>query len=339
MYILLLAVLSQTSFAQQLPLFSQYLYNKFMINPAHAGSDGFTSINLTAREQWVGYSGAPRTYSISWQTRILKRGYKLKKNIFFQPKYAPATDGKVGLGAYIFRDQNGLVQRTGFQTTYAYHMWLADYTQLSLGLAFTGYHYIINANYKSFESPDEPMLDDNLRRGVLIPDFDFGAYLLNPRFDVGFSSNQLLGAAAKIRLGDYAYKNFRMDRHYYLFGSYNFYTGTKTELQPSVLFKMSEQIRPQADVRFTYVYDQSIWAGIAYRTGGMVITNFRLKYVASKVKMTTFFFGYAFDLNLNKIQKATYGSHELSIAVKFGDTSKRFRWIDRYSSTHLKYRK
>ncbi len=59
--------------SQQLPLYSQYMMNKFLLNPAIAGSDGYTSVNLTAREQWVGFSNAPRTHAISAQTRILKR--------------------------------------------------------------------------------------------------------------------------------------------------------------------------------------------------------------------------------------------------------------------------
>ena len=77
-YILFLVIIEQVSFAQQLPLYSQYLYNKFLINPAVAGSDGYTSINLTAREQWVGISRAPQTYSLSIQTRFLKRAHILK---------------------------------------------------------------------------------------------------------------------------------------------------------------------------------------------------------------------------------------------------------------------
>ena len=68
--------------------------------------------------------------------------------------YRPKTDGKVGLGAYVFSDHNGLIQRTGFQATYAYHMWLADYTQLSLGLALTGYHFIVNADASNFNDPE-----------------------------------------------------------------------------------------------------------------------------------------------------------------------------------------
>lgn len=328
-YIILFVLINQiASFGQQLPVYSQYLYNKFLINPAHAGSDGFTSINVTARQQWVDYSGSPRTYSISGQARILKRSYKLKRNILNRTVYRPKTDGRIGLGGYIFSDHNGLITRTGFQTSYSYHFWVRDYTQLSMGLGFSGYHFIIKATESSFEDHSEPWLNDNLRRGVFIPDFDFGVYLLDPRFDIGFSAQQLLGASVK--LGEYAYKNFRVDRHYYLFGSYSFYSGVRTEFQPSLLLKISEQIRPQADIGFNYVYDNSFWAGLTYRTGGAIIANCRIKTVPSRVKLITMFFGYAFDFTTTKIQKATYGTHELTFAVKFGDSLKKFRWIDRF---------
>jgi hypothetical protein len=66
---ILLFLIGNLALGQQLPLYSQYLYNKFLINPAVAGSDGYTSFNLTAREQWIGFSGAPRTVSFSMQTK------------------------------------------------------------------------------------------------------------------------------------------------------------------------------------------------------------------------------------------------------------------------------
>jgi type IX secretion system PorP/SprF family membrane protein len=327
-FILILLTLKQISAAQQLPLFSQYIYNKFLINPAHAGSDGYTSFNLTMREQWIGYDGAPRTYSLSWQTRILKRGYKLKGPVIKRTDYRPKTEGKVGLGAYVFSDHNGLIQRTGFQMAYAYHLWLADYTQLSLGLALTGYHFIVKADATNFYDPNEPLLSNNLRKGLFVPDADVGVYLLNPKYDIGFSSQQIFGSAAKI--GEYAYNNYKMYRHYYLFGSYYYRVRTKTTLQPSLLLKMSDQLRPQADIGLSCIYDDSYWAGVAYRTGGFIITNIRFKWVPSQVMMTTMFFGYSFDFSISDMARSSYGTHEVVIALKFGETGKRFRWLDRY---------
>jgi type IX secretion system PorP/SprF family membrane protein len=320
-FILLLFLIGNLTFGQQLPLYSQYLYNKFLINPAVAGSDGYTSINLTAREQWVGYSGAPRTFSFSMQTRILKKSYILRQTRVKQKVYRPKSDGKVGFGGYIFSDKNGLVQRTGFQASYAYHMWLEKNTQLSMGLAFTGYHYKINEKEINFEDPNEPWLSNDLRRGIFVPDMTFGIYLLNANYSFGFSADQLFQASAKI--GNYAYKNFKMSRQYYLFGSYVFSSGSNSEIQPSFLLMMSEQLKPQADIGVTYIYNQDFWAGLAFRTSGALIANLGVKY-------NNIFFGYAFDFTLQEIQRITYGTHEITIAMKFGDSMRRYRWLDRY---------
>jgi type IX secretion system PorP/SprF family membrane protein len=318
-YIFLFFVSSSIG-AQQLPLYSQYLYNKFLINPAVAGSDGYTSFNLTAREQWVGYSGAPQTFSFSGQTRLLKRKYIIKQTKS-REVYRPKTDGKVGLGGYIFSDKNGLIQRTGFQASYSYHLWLRNSTQLSMGLAITGYYLKINEKEINFEDPNEPWLNNDLRKGVFIPDAAFGIYLLNARYSFGFSSDQLFQAAAKI--GSAAYEKFTMSRHYYVFGSYSFQPGAYTELQPSFLFRMSEQLKPLADVSLTYIYNQALWAGLAYRTSGALIANIGVKY-------QNLWFGYAFDFTLQEIQRVTYGTHELTIALRFGDSSRKYRWLDRY---------
>ena len=320
-YILILILIGSYAAGQQLPIYSQYLYNKFLINPGVAGSDGYTSVNLTAREQWVGYDGAPRTFSFSVQSRLLKRSYLLKRNIVKRQVYRPRTDGKVGMGGYLFSDRNGLIQRTGFQVSYAYHMWLQNSTQLSMGLAFTGYHYKIDETQIDFEDPNEPWLNNNLRRGMFIPDASFGVYLLNARYSVGFSAAELFEASTKI--ADKAFKDFRLDRHYYLFGTYNFSLNSLVELQPSLLFAMSEQLKPQADIGFSYIYDQSFWAGLSFRTSGALIANVGLRY-------QHIFLGYSFDFTLQEIQQITYGTHEITIALRFGDSDRRYRWLDRY---------
>ncbi len=314
-------MLGNLAFGQQLPIYSQYLYNKFLINPAVAGSDGYTSVNLTAREQWVGYAGAPRTFSVSWQTRLLKRSFIIKQTRVKREVFRPKTDGRVGLGGYVFSDKNGLIQRTGFQASYAYHLWIEKSTQLSFGLALTGYYYKIDEKQINFEDPNEPWLNNNLRRGIFVPDVTFGIYLLNPGYSLGFSVGQLSEASAKI--GGPGYKNFSMSRQYYLFGSYDISQGTYNIFQPSFLVKMSEQLKPQADIGMTYIFNEAFWSGLAYRTSGALIANVG-------VKFQNIYFGYAFDYTLQEIQTVTYGTHEITVALKFGDNSRRYRWLDRY---------
>lgn len=294
-FIILFILMGGQSWGQQLPLFSQYLYNKYLLNPAVAGSDGYTSVSLTAREQWVGYYGAPRTVSFSVQTRMLKKSYMLRQTKVKRQVYRPKSDGKVGLGAYVFSDKNGLIQRTGAQFSYAYHMWLQKSTQLSLGLSVTGYHYKINEKEIDFENPDDPFLNNNLRRGLLVPDATFGVYILNEKFSFGFSADQLLEASAKI--GNIAYKNFKMQRQYYLFGSYDFSKGPYDVIQPSFLLLMSEQLKPQVDIGATYIYQHDFWTGLAYRTSGAIIANVGVKY-------QNIFIGYAFDFTLQRYRES-----------------------------------
>jgi type IX secretion system PorP/SprF family membrane protein len=306
--------------AQQLPVYSQYLFNKFLVNPAVAGSDGYTSVNITAREQWVGYYGAPRTFSASAQTRILKKKFAISRTAR-RSVYRPGADGKVGVGGYIFSDRNGLIQRTGFQTSYSYHIWLKQTTQLSFGLALSGYHYKINEKEIRFEDPDEPWMTNDLRRGIFVPDANFGVHIMNPSYSAGFAIEQLFQSFGKF--GNEAYMNFRMLRHYNVFAAYNFETGLYTELQPSVLVRVSEQWKPQADIGLNYIFRKEFWAGMSYRTSGAIIANLGFQ-------KQNFFFGYAFDFTLQEIQSVTYGTHEITMALKYGDPRRKYRWLDRY---------
>ncbi len=319
---ILMLCISFTGAGQQVPIYSQYLFNKFLINPAVAGSDGFTSFNLTAREQWIGYSGAPRTVSFSVQGRVLKKPSFVKSSAGKRRNvYRPGSDGKIGIGGYVFSDRNGLIQRTGFQATYAYHIWVRQSTQLSFGLALTGYHFKIDETKINFEDPNEPWLTNDLRRGIFVPDANFGIHILNPRYTGGFAIEQLFQSLGKF--GSDAYDDFKMERHYNLFGTYLFETGRYTELQPSFIFRMSEQLMPQADIGLTYIFKQEFWGGLAYRTGGAIIANIGFQY-------QRMFFGYSFDYTMQEIQRVTYGTHEITIALKYGDSRRRYRWLDRY---------
>ena len=200
-------------------------------------------------------------------------------------------------------------------------MWLKQETQLSMGLGFTGYHFRINEEEIDFEDPNDPWLNSDLRRGIFVPDVTFGMHLLNARYSFGFSAAQLFEASAKI--GSDAYNNYNVDRHYYLFGSYDFSSGARNIIQPSFLVKMSEQLKPQADIGATYIFNEDFWTGLAFRTSGAIITTVGVKY-------QNMYIGYAFDFTLQEIQRVTYGTHELNFAIKFGDNKRKYRWLDRY---------
>ncbi|MBA7547047.1 hypothetical protein ES705_39449 [subsurface metagenome] len=306
--------------AQQLPLYSQYMMNGFLLNPAVAGSDGFTTFNLTTREQWVGFENAPRTHAFSIQTRILKRSFILKGTPVKRRVYKPSTKGRVGVGGYIFNDKNGLVNRTGIQLTYAYHIWLEE-TQLSFGLSGSAFQFRVNDAELTFFDPREPLLSGGLRKVIYMPDANFGMYLLNNKYSAGFSVTQLFQSALKF--GNQSFDDYRMLRHYYLMGAYRFDLNINYQLEPSVLIKTTEQLLFQTDINCKIYYKNSYWAGLSFRTSGALIAM-------AGVRVNQFYFGYAFDYTLTRIRKHSFGSHEVMIALKLGDNARRYRWIDRY---------
>ena len=63
---IVLFVLSvSTALAQQLPQFTQYMFNTISINPAYAGSRETFSVVGLHRSQWVGLEGGPQTQTLS----------------------------------------------------------------------------------------------------------------------------------------------------------------------------------------------------------------------------------------------------------------------------------
>jgi type IX secretion system PorP/SprF family membrane protein len=320
---------AEVTFAQQVPMYSQYIMNGFLINPSLAGRDGYTSINITAREQWVGLSGAPATFAASFQTRLLKDSYISKSTSVRKKIIHPTKGGNVGLGAYVFNDRNGIMSRTGILAAYAYHMQLGTTNgtpnYLSLGLAATVYQYAVDLNGNLLLNDVNDEFLNNYDRVVIIPDFNFGTSYTTPKYYVGFAMSSLSrGSLLFMKTGDN--KGSELG-NYFLTGGYKIYfPGNRDwELEPSALIKSSDMVfkSVQMDLTARVYYKSDYWAGVSYRTGDAIILLFGLKY-------DRFIFAYAFDMTLTDIRKQSFGSHELTMAVKFGESARRYKWINAY---------
>ncbi|MCU0455330.1 MAG: type IX secretion system membrane protein PorP/SprF [Bacteroidales bacterium] len=314
-----------TSHAQQVPMYSQYIMNGYLINPSVAGRDGYSTVTLTTREQWIGLEMPPATYAASFQTRILRNSYISKSTAVKKKVVKPTKGGNVGVGGYIFSDHNGIMRRTGFQMMYAYHIpmrQIAGYpSTLSFGLAFTGYQFAINTEDLIFD-PDDPFLN-NYDRSVFIPDFNFGATFTTARYYAGFSMTNLLRGA--LMFADTTAINRNELGHFFLTGGYKFDIAPDWVLEPSAFIKSSDLFTRtfQADITARVYYRNDYWLGISYRTNDAVILLVGVKY-------DRFHFGYATDFAVTDIRRQSLGTHELTLAIKFGESARRYRWINAF---------
>ncbi len=307
-----------TVYGQQSPVFSQYMVNKFLVNPAVAGGNGVSTINMVAREQYSGFKNAPRTFALSAQTRLMNDSYILRALRIRKNANQASRIAHIGLGANIYSDRNGIVTKTGIQLTYAYHVNFNNSFQLSMGLSGSAFQYKLDDDGAYLHDSGDPLLSGN-RKQFWVPDATVGVYITNNKVYGGFSMTDLFGSTLK--LGDDPLKdNFRTARNFNFLSGYRFNLDENFMLEPSLLMKATKY-EFQTDFDAKLYYSDEYWFGLAYRTNKTLITMIG-------VSVDMFYFGYAFDASMGSIRNYSSGSHELMLGLRFGDSNiRRFRWI------------
>src|ERR1051325_11106210 len=113
---------SFSSFAQQDPMYSMYMFNGLAINPAYAGSRERGTLLALYRHQWSGLEGAPKTAVLSG--------------------HAPLLNDRIGLGGSIISDNISIFNSIRITADYAYRIKFKRYGKLAIGLSveMTNYH-------------------------------------------------------------------------------------------------------------------------------------------------------------------------------------------------------
>jgi type IX secretion system PorP/SprF family membrane protein len=312
-------------YAQQQPLYSQYMLNTFLVNPAVAGAEGLTAFNLTAREQWAGYAEGPSTYAVSAQTRILKTSFRNRSRLIKSRARKRRPSGRIGLGAFIYNDNNARVRRTGFQGTYAYHIYMRD-VQLSFGASLSAYQFRVNVTPNDTYDPNvyDPLIIAGKVNQKISPDANVGFMVSTEKYYAGVSATSLFQSSIQFGGGN-PNDSYRILRQYYLIGGYRIEPyKSNFAIEPSMLLTFTERRSMSTDINVKVYYRQDYWAGISFRTVGAMVMMFGTRY-------QQFTFGYAFDYNFNDISSLSRaGSHELMIGYKIGDSTRRYRWLNRF---------
>jgi type IX secretion system PorP/SprF family membrane protein len=306
--------------AQQLPVYSQYTFNKFLLNPAAAGSDGYTTIGLVAREQWVGFKGTPKTHAITIDSRLLRNSFISKNVSVRKKKRLSSRSGRVGWAAHVFNDHFGPLDRTGAEGTYAYHLAIKE-GQLSFGLSGVFYQFKLNKDKVVLSDEIRDPLLDGINGTLYIPDANFGVYYTSATIFGGISVMQLFQSS--IQFGKNDGSEYRLKRNYNILSGYYYAINEAIAIEPSFLIKVPTSSKAQLDLNAKVYYKNNYWGGLSYRTGKALVIFFGLRF-------DRYFVGYAFDYNFTPLMRHTYGSHEFMAAIKFGDTARRYRWLNTY---------
>ncbi len=297
--IILCAVLSVN--AQQLPQFTQFYLNKYVANPAFAGSQPFWEAQLNTRFQWVGIEDAPRTNILSVNGALNNR--------------------KMGLGGYLFSDNVGPTQRSGISASYAYHVKLTDELKLGVGVNAGGLQMAINGQDITLENSGDAALSNGTMQ-VVTYDAGAGIYLYTDEFWFSFSAPQLIGNKLEF-FEDYEESLSSLERHYYAGAGYSFEIANDFKVEPSFFAKYVDPIPPQFDVALRVIYADMIWAAGSYKLSAQPNDDNAIGIMLGGMIQENLMFGYSFELPTSDvITQATSGSHEIMIGLRFKNRDK-----------------
>lgn len=261
-------------FSQQLPQFTQYMFNTISINPAYAGSR--EGINFTAlhRNQWAGIAGNPVTTTASIHT--------------------PMRNERVGLGLSYIADQLGDESTSFVYADFSYTIPVSYEAKLSFGLkgGFTNYN---KDDVDPFDAAETSI-------STWEPNFGAGAYLTTNRWYVGFSSPRILNNVVK--QGEFE----AIDRtSYYAIGGLVLDLSLDIKFRPSVITKFTNGAPASYDATASFLFYEKVWFGASFRFNDADNFGAFMDYQISP----TIRVGYAYDLPTSVIRPYSGGTHEV----------------------------
>lgn len=298
--LLVSALFIDLAYSQQLPMYSQYMNNKFLLNPAVAGSEDYIPVRLTARQQWVGIQDAPSTQALSGNFLL--------------------NNKNMGVGGYLFSDRFGIDSKVGIQGSFSYILDVGLWdSKLAMGLSVMAFQYSFNTTNTVVTDENDPTVA-YARESAFVPDANFGLYWHNDEFFFGVSANQLI--EYKVKFNDLDAAKNTLQRHYFVMGGYKFQINKDIEIEPSTMLKVTTSAPMNFDLNVKGYYLRKYWAGVSYRTG-VPFDKGNSVIAMIGAKFNHIVVGYAFDYGFSNIQNYTSGTHEIMIGINLKETAKK----------------
>ena len=289
--LIVLCFLSDKVEAQQLPYYTQFKSNSFMLNPAIAGTQGTIYASMNYRMQWVGYDDAPRTSGVSMNGRLF--------------------NGKMGAGLYMMQDEVGPSKQTNYGASYAYHIRFPD-VELSAGIAGNYTKYTLIGTKMLLHNSQDPSIDQTLSNTTAVPDASAGIYLYNDRFHIGFSALHLLQAKAEFYKNDSVKKGIikYATQIYSTFG-YNYSQHPDLVFENTLFVNYVAAVPLMMDYTLRIHYREKVFAGVSVRLRDAVAIH-----IGTTI-MERFQVAYSYDILISKFRNYSSGTHEIVLKYTY----------------------
>lgn len=277
--------------AQQDPMYTQYMNNPLLVNPAFAGANEVGTLSGVFRKQWVGIEGAPTTSSITYNTPVEDKNYALGSNLLY--------------------DEIGPVQQVGLYIDYAYRIDFEEKGKLSFGLkgGMNSYHFSAQT-LRMLDPSDEAIMA--IDESHFLPNFGVGVFYYNEKVFAGISVPKLIrnNMDSNDRVTSVDYLN-REEWHWFISGGYVVEMTKDIDFRPSITARYAVGAPLSLEGTALLILQDKVWVGVMFRFGDAVggIAKWQ---VSDKFNV-----GYSYDYNYSALRHVNKGSHEIFMSYYF----------------------
>lgn len=273
--------------AQQDPMYSMYMFDKAIINPAFAGSSNWIVATVKSRNQAIAVSGQEKTQTIN--------------------VHAPIQKKHIGLGFKLVKDKIAIMNTLNATAMLSYHLGLAG-GKLSLGLEAGVFSKKVNYQELVINMRGDNAIPPSTVSSM-VPDVSMGMYYQKKQIYLGFSYYHLIKKS--FDNGEASSSQSHLAKQINLLGGNVFELSKSLTMEPSFLLKYQPNSTTQLDLNTMLYYNNIIGAGLQYRIGNAVAGILRINIKDS------FRICYSYDMNVSKATPYTKGAHEIILSYGF----------------------
>lgn len=322
--ILIGLVITGSAISQQMPQYSQYLRNQYMVNPGAAGVYDFVDVTMGGRWQWMGFGDEPRTAYLS-VTSPLTRTPRVKYNPALRISNGPVRNPEIktgkfkhAIGGQLIADQYGAFRKLQLSGTYAIHMPVSKNYNLSFGtrIGMSNNTFLRDkAQVLNMVDPTQGYSDQTYddfsadQTSKYILDIGAGLYLYSKNVFVGIAADQLTKDMVEFGSGT---ANFNNQMHFVGTAGVKFPLNDNLTLTPAALVKLMSPAPISVEGSLQLEYKEWLWAGVSYRHKDAIIGMVGLN-ISERFK-----FGYSYDFSLSRFNDFSGGGHEIVLGLMLG---------------------
>lgn len=284
--VLYLSFISLLSYGQQLPEYTQWYWNQFSLNPAHAGIRSCIELKTAYRFQYTGVEGMPHHGKFSITSPIPS-----KRKDFLTARH--------GVGIQLETERIGIFITNRMNFAYAAHINFSQDNRLSVGIDAGVKQLSVNMAKVTTEEFD-PTLHQYASNWM--PDANIGLWWNSKNYYVGLVFRELLMSKWR-NIG----LESRYNMHIYLNGGYRFVGKNGFSFYPMMLLKMPIKGRISSDIVMLFDHNNVFSYTVGFRTSEAVMVGFQVK-----IK-EVFGISYSFDYVFNKVGGFKNSTHEIGL--------------------------